>query len=106
MVRVRDRNGIPVIEVSGDVDVFNVDEVFTSVRKAMPDDKPFVLSFECSPYCDSSGISSIIGLIKERRQFAIVATGTVRRVMETTQLHTLVPVAADVDEALERLQSG
>ncbi|MGH7683115.1 MAG: STAS domain-containing protein [Vulcanimicrobiaceae bacterium] len=104
MVRVRDRNGIPLIEVSGDVDVFSVDEVFTSVREAVTAGKPFVLSFEECSYCDSSGISSVIALIKERQRFAIVANGTVRRVMETTKLHTLVPVVSDVDEALKRLQ--
>jgi anti-anti-sigma factor len=105
VVRVRDRNGIPVIEISGDVDVFNVDEVFTSVRDGISDGKPFILSFENCSYCDSSGISSVIALVKEHHRFAIVADGTVRRVMETTKLHTLVPVLSDVDEAVARLAS-
>lgn len=103
MVRVRDRNGIPVIEISGDVDVFNVDEIFISVRGGIAGRKPFVLSFEGCSYCDSSCISNVIALIKEKQRFAIVAKGTVRRVMETTKLHTLVPVVSDVKEALERL---
>lgn len=105
MVRVRDRNGIPVIEISGDVDVFNVDEVFTSVRDGIPAEKPFVLSFEACSYCDSSGISSVIALIKQNHRFAIVANGTVRRVMETTKLHTLLPVVSDLADALKRLNA-
>lgn len=105
MVRARDRHGIPVIEISCDVDVFNVDEIFTLVRDKIPPGKPFVLSFERCSYCDSSGISHVIALIKQHRRFAIVANGTVRRVMETTKLHTLVPVVSDAADAVKRLKA-
>ena len=104
MVRVRDRNGIPLIEISGDVDVFNVDDVFTLVRDGIAAEKPFVLSFEKCSYCDSSGISNVIALIKQHHRFVIVANGTVRRVMETTKLHTLVPVVSNVADAVEALK--
>jgi anti-anti-sigma factor len=104
VVRVRDRNEIPVIQISGDVDVFNVDEIFTLVGDGIVTGKPFVLSFEDCAYCDSSGISNVIALIKKQYQFAIVANGTVRRVMETTKLHTLIPIVSSLAEALERLK--
>ena len=104
MLNVKDLNGTPVLELREDVDVFTADGVFARLRQAVNEEDSFVVSFEHCRYCDSSGIANIVRLIKSGRRFAIVALGQIRRTLELTRIHTLVPVVSNVPEAVEQLK--
>lgn len=103
MVQVTDLNGIPLVEISGEIDIYSADEIFASVRSAIKSASAFVLSLEHCEYCDSSGLSSILNLRKGGKTFAVVAIGQVRRVFDITNLDKFVPVVSSVRDAVERL---
>jgi anti-anti-sigma factor len=105
MVRLRDRYGVAVIEVFGDIDVFNADATLASIQIATAGKSQFVLSLLHCRYCDSSGMAMIVKLIREGRQFAIAAQDRVAKVLQLTQLDTLVPMRDNVDDAIGRLQT-
>ena len=105
MVRVRDRYGVAVVEVFGDIDVFNADATLAAVQKVTAGQSQFVLSLQRCRYCDSSGMAMIVKLIRERRRFAMVAQDRVARVLRLTQLDTLIPMRESVEDAIESLQT-
>ena len=104
MLNVKALNGTPVFEIRDDVDIFSADAIFASLSAAVNGADRFVVSFEHCHYCDSSGIAHIVHLVRNGRRFAIVALGQIRRTLELTQIHTLVPVVSSLSEAVERLK--
>lgn len=105
MVRVTDRDGITIVEVFGDIDIFNAEDIFASIYAEVAGVDRFILSLENCRYCDSTAASSVIKLSKFEKLFVVVARANVKRVLELLRLDLVVPLASTVEEAIELLDN-
>lgn len=102
-------DGVPVIEVTGEVDIANIGELDESLRSAGEYDAgAVVVSLEKASYFDSAAIHALImcraRLSTSRQGFVIVqpATAAGRRILEIAGLMREDMVAASLAEAVER----
>lgn len=93
-------NGITLVELRGDIDINSASTIFETVRAAVKGKDDLILSLEHCRYCDSSGMTQVVKLARERRRVVVVAVKNIRRVFEITKLDTIVPVVSSLDDAV------
>lgn len=76
--RQREHDGIPVIEVTGEIDVGNIDDFRGFVRDAaLAQNTPLIISFEHVSYFDSHALEALVEFNRRlhvnRRQLHVVA---------------------------------
>lgn len=106
--RIRDRDGVPVIVVSGDLDGRAGDaleDAFSTATRTGT--QALVLNFEELGFMNSTGIALVVGLLGRARQHGIEvhACGLddhYRHVFEITRLADFMAVCADEEEATGR----
>ena len=101
--------GVPVVEVVGEIDIANIDELHESLRSAGEHDAGVVVvSLEKASYFDSAAIHALVAcrarLITTRQGFLIVqpATAAGRRILEIAGLLRDDTLVASRAEALDR----
>jgi anti-anti-sigma factor len=104
-VEVEERNGHAVVRIVGDVDISNVEDIEKALEAATNQRRPrHVIDLRGTTYFDSSGIRLLFALAtrlqSRRQQLHLIAPpdGMIRRVLELTDLPTLVPLASSMDE--------
>ena len=104
--RLREFNGVPVIEVTGELDIANIDDFRAFVRDAtLADGVSVIVSFERVSYFDSHALEALVEFSKRlhtnRRQLRIVARreSPAGRLLRTSNLDLALRLFETVDEA-------
>jgi anti-anti-sigma factor len=99
-----EHHGEPVIAIQGDVDIGNVDEIGKQIEHAIDQHTGrCIVDLTLTTYLDSSGIRLLFALASRlgarRRQLHLIVPedGITRRVLEVTDVPTVIPVASSLD---------
>jgi anti-sigma B factor antagonist len=103
---------VPVVAVDGEIDASNGREVTAKIIDAVPNEAiGVVLDLSATTYLDSVGVHVLLDLAhrfeSRRQQFSVVVpdTAVIRRVIELSHVHTVVPVVADCVVARAAMRS-
>jgi anti-anti-sigma factor len=95
--RVQPGSGVPIVEISGEIDASNSNDILLGVLDDVPDDVPgLVLDLRHTDYLDSAGIRALFELarrLRARRQqlrLVVLKDGIVRRVLTLTAFTEVV----------------
>ena len=110
-IKLRSFNGINIIDISGEIDLYNyyrLKEIVADLK--LKGIKKYIINLEKVTYIDSSGIGALIFIytaLKEAsgRLYLSCINGTVKRVIELTKLAGFLPIAATIQDAIKRLNS-
>jgi anti-anti-sigma factor len=104
---VRHRNGLVVLDLSGNIDASAESELTRAYAEATQGDKPatILLNFSGVGYINSTGIALIVALMAGARRdgLSIAAYGLsdhYKEIFEITRLTDFMPVFPDEDAAL------
>ena len=104
--RVRTKNGVAVVELSGDVDSSAESALPAGYQEAGgPRATTILLDFAAVNYINSTGIALIVGVLAEARRdktkvVACGLSGHYREIFQVTRLSDFMPIYADEHEAL------
>jgi anti-sigma B factor antagonist len=102
----RSVDGVPVVDVVGDVDMYTSPGLREQLSKFTgKQEKRIVVNLEGVEFMDSSGIATLVQAYKEARPFKgevclASPAGNVLRVLKLSNLTSLFPVFDSVDEAV------
>jgi len=104
--QLHEHSGVPVISVTGELDVANIDEFRMFVRDAtLPESAAVIVSFERVSYFDSHALEALVELSKRlhtsRRQLRVVAPreSPPGKLLRTANLDLALPLFETVEEA-------
>lgn len=110
-VRVEERDGVPVVIVTGEVDIVNATEVGGQLFGAAPNTAAgLVVDLSGVTYLDSRGVHLLFELANrlrtrdQRLHLVVPARALIRRVLLLTHVDSVMPVHQRVDEALQALK--
>jgi anti-anti-sigma factor len=110
-VTVEHQDSGPIVRVTGEIDVSNCDSVRSQLLDAVPHEGfGMVLDLTRTTYLDSSGVRLLFELaerLQARRQrlvLVVAEEALIRRVVVLTKLDDVVPLVANVGDALRALQ--
>jgi anti-anti-sigma factor len=99
--------GVVVVAPSGELDMSNGDMLGEAIEQARQDGAAnLIIDLRALSFMDSSGLRILLDAwneskLADRRLSIVVAkTGLVRRVLEVSGCDVVLPVVADLDEAL------
>ncbi len=109
-LKLRKAGTIYVIDVNGEMDLYNAFKLKDLVRR-MIDNKitSYILNLEKVSYMDSSGIGALLYVHSELKKRGLPlrivgVAGSVRKVIELTKLMEYFPIVADLGAALVQLK--
>lgn len=103
---IRERDGIPVLAVDGDLDGDAGEALDAAFEEAAADDPDaLILNFDDLGFMNSSGIALVVSLLgrARQRQIEVRACGLsdhYRHIFEITRLADFMTVCVDEDEAV------
>ena len=104
------RDGIAVIEATGEVDLETADTLAAALRSQIAAGVDgMVLDLLEVPFMDSSGLKQLLAASNEMRERLIVVLGStspVRRLLELAEIAERITLRTSVDEAVAELASG
>ncbi len=111
-VRVKERSGVPVAHLEGEIDIANVSDVRNRLLEILTNTAPgLIVDLTNVTYLDSRGVQLLLEL-SERLQvrqlrFRIVVPehSMIRRVLLLTHVDSVVPIDAALDSALASIQT-
>ncbi|MFE4823889.1 STAS domain-containing protein [Streptomyces sp. NPDC056704] len=109
VVVMRRGSGWVVVAVAGEVDFRSADSLYDQALRLMDGDAGcLVLDFSQVAFCDSSGISALVGIMRELRArggglIVAAAPDRVTRAMRQMGMHHFIPVHDSVATALDTL---
>jgi anti-anti-sigma factor len=110
-LKVQDMDGVVVARLSGEIDLSNARDVAEELAGSVANTAyGVVIDLTATDYLDSSGVHMIFDLAQRmaKRQQAIrvvVPEGApIRRVLRIVELHSVVPVLAAMDQAVEEVR--
>lgn len=100
-----DHNGVPVIEIHGEVDLSNGEEIESALAEALANRHgQYYIDLSNTTYLDSSGIRMLFGIAsrlqarREQLHLIVPKETLVHRVLELTDLSALIPVLSSRSE--------
>jgi anti-sigma B factor antagonist len=111
-VERREREGIPILDVDGEVDLSTSPRLRVLVLAEIgPGRASLLLDLGGVTYMDSSGLATLVEALQLSRAHggALALYGLsdqVRRIFELSQLHKVFRIAAGEDEAVRALGGG
>lgn len=112
-VRVEEHNGVPVVIISGEIDIVNAAEVGGQLFNAAPNSASgLVMDLSGVSYLDSRGVHLLFELanrLRTRHQqlhLVVPARAMIRRVLVLTHVDSVMPLHPTADEAVRALKSG
>jgi anti-sigma B factor antagonist len=108
-LKLRRSGEIYIIDVKGEMDLYNSHRLKELVMKMLEKDiKRFIINLDNVEYIDSSGIGALIYICStiKKMDFRLVIAnihGSVKRVIELTKLMGYFPIARSLDEALKQV---
>jgi anti-sigma B factor antagonist len=109
---IRDRDGVPVLDLQGDVDVSTAPIFRQAVTDLVSEGVPCILiNMSQVGFMDSSGFGTLLGAMKRLRPTggAIHLVGcnhTIRRMLHLTRLETVLGVHSTEEDALRACATG
>ena len=110
-VRVEERDGIPLVIVTGEVDIVNAAEVGGQLFGAAPNSSVgLVVDLSGVTYLDSRGVHLLFELANRLRtrhqhlQLVVPTRALIRRVLLLTHVDAVVPLQQGVDGAIRALK--
>ncbi len=110
-IKIRRSSTIYIIDVSGDMDMYNAYKVKNLVNKMIEKNiQNFIINMEGVNYIDSSGIGALIyvhsELKKRNMKFRIAnIRGTVKKVIELTKLMGYFKITDTVENAIKQIKA-
>jgi anti-sigma B factor antagonist len=110
-LKVRRIENIYIVDIQGDMDLYNSTEVRRVFMKIMEKKiERLVLNFEAVDYIDSSGIGALIFICSTAKKANIklaitYVRGAVKKAMQLTKLIGYLPITADLNRALDLVRS-
>lgn len=110
--KVRHRDDVAVIDLTGDIDALAEEELTTAYNSAAESPATtVVLNFASVGYINSTGIALIVGVMASARKqgLTMLACGLsdhYREIFEITRLSDFMPVVADEADALAKVKSS
>ncbi|MCB1189193.1 MAG: STAS domain-containing protein [Leptospiraceae bacterium] len=107
---IRERNSIPVIDIIGEVDLYNAKEIKDTIENIIKSGKyQIILNLQKVPFMDSSGIGTLVTgmyrLKKYHGSLKIINTvGSVAKVFKMTGMDSHLEIYDDEDSALKSFQ--
>jgi len=105
-VRIRRRGGIPIVDLSGDVDKYTCLRLRRTILDLLENgERQIVIAMENVDYIDSSGLGSLVrgflSVSRKNGELAISgATDRVRKALAVTGLSRLIPLFEDESDAI------
>ena len=105
-LNMEQKNGVSVVRIEGDIDINTSPDVRKYFDKLVTEKKGnFVINLENVPYVDSSGLATLVEILKRVRATSGTLkltnlSGKVLGLFEITKLNKLFTIAADEDEAI------
>lgn len=109
-LKIRKHTETYIIDVNGEMDLYNSYKLKELVMKMLEKKvDQFVINMEAVDYIDSSGIGALIFIcstIKKMNLKLFISNvhGSVKKVIELTKLMGYFPMAATVEEALQKIE--
>ena len=108
---VRERDGVAVIDLTGDLNSSAEDALNDAYAQATGAADAVVLNFEGADYINSTGIALIVGLLARARanRVQVKAFGLsdhYREIFEITRLADFMTIADDEDRAVSGAEGG
>ncbi len=109
---LRHLDGIPVLDVVGEIDIYTTPQFKEAVSAAIDENKPaIIINMTQVTYMDSSGFGTLLSATKRLRPLdgALYLTGcndSIQRMLQITRLNTIFGVYATEDEALAAAESA
>ena len=111
-VHFEDRDGAPVARIRGEIDLSNVGQLGTALRKSAEHVAAgLIVDFSETSYLDSAGLHFVFDLGKRlrdrgQRLYLVVPEGSpVNAVLGIVNVDSLAPRCPDLESALERLRA-
>lgn len=109
---LRHLDGIPVLDVTGEIDIYTTPQFKEAVSAAIDENKPtIIINMTQVTYMDSSGFGTLLSATKRLRPLdgALYLTGcneSIQRMLQITRLNTIFGVYGTEDEALAAAKSA
>ncbi len=109
---LRHRNEIPILDVTGEIDIYTTPQFKEAVSAAINENKPaIVINMANVTYMDSSGFGTLLSATKRLRPLegALYLSGcneAIQRMLQITRLNTIFGVYPNEDDALAAAHSA
>jgi anti-sigma B factor antagonist len=110
-IKTRDVEGIIILDIDGEIDLYNAPEIKDTIKKEMDaGHKKIVINLEHVSYIDSSGIGALISSLSNLKKIGgglkiIHVYESVRKVFELTKLTSFFEIYDSEDEAIAAYQA-
>lgn len=108
-----DQDGIPVLEVRGEIDIVNAADLRKAMQDAVAvDSRAFVISLEHSTYFDSQTLEILVDfskrLLLSRRRMALVAAAgsPTRRLLDISGISAAIPTYDGIADAVAAIRGS
>ncbi len=103
----RERDGIIIMDIQGEIDLYNAPEIKENVQKLIEKQKiNIIINLEKVSYIDSSGIGSLISALSSLKKYhgnmkLVNLLSSVKKVFELTKLTNFFEIYKTENEALK-----
>ncbi|MEM7184054.1 MAG: STAS domain-containing protein [Spirochaetota bacterium] len=107
----RENNSIPILDIVGEVDLYNAKEVKDILDKIIDEGKyQIILNLEKVPFMDSSGIGTLVTAMYKLKKYhgglkVINTVGSVAKVFKMTGMDSHLEVFDTEDEAVDSFEN-
>ncbi len=109
---LRHQGDIPVLDVTGEIDIYTTPQFKEAVSAAIDENKPaIIINMAQVTYMDSSGFGTLLSATKRLRPLdgALYLSGcneAIQRMLQITRLNTIFGVYGTEEEALAAAQAA
>ncbi len=110
-IKTRNVDGIILLDIDGEIDLYNAPEIKDTIKKEMDaGHKKIIINLENVSYIDSSGIGALISSLSNLKKIGgglkiIHVYESVRKVFELTKLTSFFEIYDSEDEAIAAYQA-
>ncbi len=102
---LRHRDGVPVLDVTGEIDIYTTPQFKEAVSAAISDGQSSIINMSKVTYMDSSGFGTLLSATKRLRPVdgALYLTGcndAITRMLQITRLNTIFGIYVTEEEAV------
>ncbi len=104
----RERDAIVILDIQGEIDLYNAPEIKDTIQKLIEEQKyNIIINLEKVSYIDSSGIGALISSLSNLKKYQgslkiINVYASVKKVFELTKLTSFFEIFDSEDEAVSK----
>lgn len=105
-IEKRENNDIQILDVNGEIDLYNAPEIKDLINKLIEEKKySVIINLDRVSYIDSSGIGALISSLSNLKKYQgglkiINVSGSVRKVFELTKLTSFFEIYDNEQDAI------